>query len=36
LIQDVQDRGSRSMDQTHCFKVMEIALQAQENADRHE
>ena len=36
LIQDVQDRGSRSMDQAHCFKVMEIALQAQESADRHE
>jgi predicted dehydrogenase len=29
LVQDVLTRGSRAMDQAHCFKVMELALKAQ-------
>ncbi|MGC1301631.1 MAG: Gfo/Idh/MocA family oxidoreductase [Caulobacteraceae bacterium] len=29
LVDDVLTRGARSMDQDHCFKVMELALKAQ-------
>ncbi len=32
LVHDVLTRSNRSMDQGHCFKVMEIALKAQARA----
>ncbi|MEG9862672.1 MAG: Gfo/Idh/MocA family oxidoreductase [Parvularculales bacterium] len=34
LIDDVINRGETAMSQTHCFKVMELALQAQAGATR--
>lgn len=34
LVSDVETRGSRSMDQEHCFRVMELALKAQVQAHR--
>ncbi len=33
LVDDVATRGTRSMEPRHCFKVMELALQAQAMAD---
>ena len=32
LVHDVLTRDSRSMDQEHCFKVMELAIKAQTNS----
>lgn len=34
LANDVRDRTEKAMSQAHCFKVMELALQAQANAVR--
>jgi predicted dehydrogenase len=34
IIADVQDRTETAMTQAHCFKVMELALQAQAMAER--
>jgi predicted dehydrogenase len=34
LIADVHDRTERSMPQSHCFTVMDLALEAQRKADR--
>ena len=34
LIADVLDRSETAMSQEHCFKVMELALQAQAAATR--
>ena len=34
LISDVKHRTDTAMVQDHCFKVMELALRAQENARR--
>jgi len=34
LVADIKDRTSTAMDQAHCFRVMELALQAQAMAER--
>lgn len=34
LMNDIRDRTETSMTQAHCFKVMELALRAQEMAER--
>ena len=34
LVADVHDRTERAMAQSHCFKVMEIALEAEARATR--
>lgn len=34
LVNDIRERTETAMSQTHCFKVMELAIRAQELADR--
>ena len=35
LIADIRDRTETAMSQAHCFKAMELALTAQELAERN-
>ncbi len=35
LIADIRDRTETAMSQAHCFKAMELALNAQDLAERN-